>query len=85
MWVKAGVCPAANWTIRLNLHGIQQVLVTETGRPADLNLSCPDPAGTRVVELEKERGGSKNRAVRVFTLFCLISRSHVPETIMRLS
>lgn len=32
--VKAGVRPAANWAVSLNLHGIEQVHVTEAGGPA---------------------------------------------------
>lgn len=63
MWVEAGVCPAANWAVSLNLHGVQQVLVTETGRPADLKLSLPNTTGTGVVELEREK--QKQRAVKV--------------------
>lgn len=55
-WIEAGVRPAANWSVSLNLHGIQQVLVPETGRPADLELSLPNTAGTKVMELESERG-----------------------------
>lgn len=54
-WVQAGVCPAANWAVSLNLHGIQQVLITETGRPADLKLCFTNTAGTVVVKLENER------------------------------
>lgn len=58
-WVEAGVCPAANWAISFNLHGIQQVLIMETGRPVDLKLSLPNAAGTRVMELHTERGSRK--------------------------
>lgn len=61
--VEAGVCPAANWSVSLNLHGIQQVLVTETRGPADLKLGLPNTAGTKVVELEEERG---SRQLSVF-------------------
>lgn len=61
-WVEAGVRPAANWAVSLNLHGIQQVLVTETGRPADLELSLTNTAGTRVMELETKK---KNRELSV--------------------
>lgn len=50
-WVEAGIRLAANWSVSLNLHGIEQVLVTETGRPADLELSLLNTAGTRVMEL----------------------------------
>lgn len=62
-WVEAGVCPAANWSVSLNLHGIQQVLVTETGGPADLELSLLNTAGTRVMELETEGGNRKKQTV----------------------
>lgn len=69
-WVEAGVRPAANWTVSLNLHGIQQVLVTETGRPADLELSLPNTAGTRVMQLEKERGNRKEKKPRKLSVLC---------------
>lgn len=62
--VEAGVGPAANWSVSLNLHGVQQVLVTETGRPADLNLSLLNTAGTRVMELETEGGSRKLSVLR---------------------
>lgn len=52
--VEAGVCPAAHWAIRFNLHGIEQVLVMETRRPADLKLGLPNAAGTRVMQLRKK-------------------------------
>lgn len=57
--VECGVRPAANWPFSLNLHGIQQVLVTETGGPADLELGLLNTAGTRVMELEAQRGNRK--------------------------
>lgn len=81
--VEAGVRPAANWPFTLNLHGIQQVLITETGGPADLELGLLNTAGTRVVELQTEReqeggqGGVKRKpgSCQYCALFCLISRS----------
>lgn len=51
MRVKAAVCPAAHWSVSFNLHGIQQVLITEARRPANVKLSLPDAAGTGVMEL----------------------------------
>lgn len=59
--VEAGVRPAANWAVSLNLHSIQQVLVTETRRPADLELSLSNTAGTGVMELETKRGNRKKK------------------------
>lgn len=68
--VEAGVRPAANWSVSLNLHGIQQVLVTETGRPADLELSLPNTAGTRVMQLETERGNRQKKENRELSVLC---------------
>lgn len=59
-WVEAGVRPAANWSVSFDLHGIQQVLVTETGRPADLKLRVLNTAGTRVMELETKKEQKKH-------------------------
>lgn len=53
--VEAVVCLAANWPIGLNLHGIQQVLVTETGGPAHLELGVLNAAGPKVMDLETRR------------------------------
>lgn len=61
-WVEAGVCLAANWSVSLNLHGIQQVLVAEAGRPADLELSSLNTAGTSVMELESV-GGERKKGI----------------------
>lgn len=61
-WVEAGVCLAANWSVSLNLHGIQQVLVTEAGGPADLELSSLNTTGTSVMELETV-GGERQKGI----------------------
>lgn len=53
--VEAVVCLAANRPVRLNLHGVEQVLVAETGRPAHLELGLLDAAGPEVMELEMRR------------------------------
>lgn len=53
--VEAAVCLAANRAVGLNLHGVQQVLVTETGRPADLELGLLNAAGPKVMELRSRR------------------------------
>lgn len=53
--VEAVVCLAANRAVGLNLHGVEQVLVTETGRPANLELGLLDAAGPEVMELEMRR------------------------------
>lgn len=80
-WVQAGVCPAANWAVSLNLHGIQQVLITETGRPADLELCLANTAGTVVVKLENER----EQSCQDVALLGLIRGSRMTRAIMRLS
>lgn len=72
-WVEAGVRPAANWSVSLNLHGIQQVFITETGRPADLELSLPNTAGTKVMELETERGNRKKKHRQLSVLCSLLA------------
>lgn len=91
-WVEAGVRPAANWSVSLNLHGIQQVLVTEAGGPADLELRLLNAAGARVMELEtktRNREGKEKKktaeSCQFCALFCLISGSQVTEAIIRLS
>ena len=87
-WVKAGVRPAANWSVSLNLHGIQQVLVTEAGGPADLELRLLNAAGARVMELETKTGNRekiKAECCQFCALLCLISRSQVTEAIIWLS
>lgn len=53
--VEAAVCLAANRAVGLNLHGVQQVLLTEVGRPAHVQLGLPNAAGPKVVELETRR------------------------------
>lgn len=53
--VEAAVCLAANGAVGLNLHGVQQVLVTETGRPANLELGLLNAAGPKVMELQSRR------------------------------
>lgn len=53
--VEAGVCLAANRAIGLNFHSVQQVVVTETGRPANVKLCLLDAAGPKVMELEMRR------------------------------
>lgn len=53
--VEAVVCLAANRAVGLNLHGVEQVLVTETGRPANLELGLLNAAGPKVMELEVSR------------------------------
>lgn len=72
-WVEAGVRPAANWSVSLNLHGIQQVLLTETGRPADLQLSLLNAAGTEVMELSKEGARGDSKVVRVVVSSVLLA------------
>lgn len=54
-WVEAVVCLAANRAVGLNLHGVQQILVTETGRPAHVKLGLLNTAGPKVMELETGR------------------------------
>lgn len=53
--VEAVVCLAANRAVGLNLHGVEQVLVAETGRPANLELGLLNAAGPKVMELEMRR------------------------------
>lgn len=53
--VEAVVCLAANWAVSLNLYGVQQVVVTETGRPAHVKLGLLNAAGPKVMELEMGR------------------------------
>lgn len=53
--VEAAVCLAANRAVGLNLHGVQQVLLAEVGRPAHAKLRLLDAAGPKVVELETRR------------------------------
>lgn len=53
--VEADVCLAANRPVGLNLHGVEQVLLTETGRPAHLEPGLLNAAGPKVVELEMSR------------------------------
>ena len=53
--VEAVVCPAANRAVALNLHGVQQVVVTETGWPAHVKLGLLNAAGPKVMDLEIRR------------------------------
>lgn len=53
--VETVVCLAANRAVGLNLHGIQQVLVTKTGWPAHVKLGLLNAAGPKVMELETRR------------------------------
>lgn len=53
--VEAAVCLAANRAVGLNLHGVQQVLLTEMGRPAHVKLGLLNAAGPKVMELETRR------------------------------
>lgn len=53
--VEAVVCLAANRAVGLNLHGVEQVLITETGGPANLELGLLNAAGPKVMELEMRR------------------------------
>lgn len=50
--VEAAVCLAANGAVGLNLHGVEQATVTETGRPAHVKLGLLNAAGPKVMELE---------------------------------
>lgn len=67
-WVEAGFCTAANRSVSSDLHCIQQVLVTETGRPADLELSLLNTAGTKVMELERDRKKNTRQNCVLFSL-----------------
>lgn len=86
-WVEAGVCPAANWAVGLNLHGIQQVHVTETGGPAHVELRLLNAAGTRVMELETEQERQKKKTQTVISIVLssiLLAGSQAIEAIIRL-
>lgn len=89
-WVEAGVCPAANWAVSLNLHGIQQVHVTETGGPAHVELRLLNAAGTRVMELETEQERQKKKKKKTQTVISivlssiLLAGSQAIEAIIRL-
>lgn len=88
-WVEAGVCPAANWAVSLNLHGIQQVHVTETGGPAHVELRLLNAAGTRVMELETEQERQKKKkktqtVISIVLSSILLEGSQAIEAIIRL-
>lgn len=53
--VEAAVCLAANRAVGLNLHGVQQVLLAEAGRPAHVKLGLLNAAGPKVMELETKK------------------------------
>ena len=62
--VQTAVGFTTDWSICFYLHGIKQVFVTETGRPANLELRLPNTTGTRIVELGgrgRERWGGRER------------------------
>lgn len=67
--VEAAVCLAANGAVGVNLHGVQQVLLAEVGRPAHVKLRLLNAAGPKVMELETRRRRRRKSGMSSCLLF----------------